>query len=154
MTRNIVVFQVLSFLVGVVNVAPQIIFPLTADLAQPERRASALSIVFTGLLFGILAARVIAGLIGEYVTWRIVYYVSIGLQGIVLVGGYFIIPDYPKKNTGVSYFGILSSTAKLAVTEPVLIQACLIMMAGSAIFANFWTTLTFLLGGPHYNFST
>ncbi|PCH40465.1 hypothetical protein WOLCODRAFT_150509 [Wolfiporia cocos MD-104 SS10] len=153
-TTNLAVFEALCFLVGMVTVVPQVLMPLAADLAPPERRASALSIVLAGLLFGVLIARVLAGVIAQYVTWRVVYYMAIGLQYLVLLMLYLVLPDYPAKNKGVTYFGILYSVAKLAVTEPLLIQAVLINLPSMACFSNFWVTLTFLLGGPPYNYST
>ncbi|KAG7143658.1 hypothetical protein HYQ45_000194 [Verticillium longisporum] len=39
-------------------------------------------------------------------------------------------------------------------TEPILVQACLIAFLCNAIFTNFWTTLTFLLASPPYEFSS
>ncbi|KAJ6471752.1 major facilitator superfamily domain-containing protein [Mycena vitilis] len=153
-TPNLVVFETLSFLIGVVSVTPQIMIPLAADLAPPERRASAISVVFSGLLFGILIARVLAGIIAQFTSWRVVYYLAIGVQYLVLVASYFVIPDYPAKNKHLSYWGILRTMAKFAFTEPILIQACLINLASSACFTNFWVTLTFLLGGPPYFYST
>ncbi|OJT11966.1 hypothetical protein TRAPUB_11488 [Trametes pubescens] len=153
-TKNLVVFEVLSFLIGVGSVTPQILMPLAADLAPPERRASALSIVLSGLLFGVLIARVLAGVVAQFVTWRVVYFIAIGVQYGVLVMLYFMLPDYPAKNKGITYFGILYSMAKFTVTEPLLVQAILITIPSSACFTNWWVTLTFLLGGPQYNYST
>ncbi|KAI0671253.1 major facilitator superfamily domain-containing protein, partial [Trametes maxima] len=153
-TKNLVVFEVLSFLIGIGSVAPQILMPLAADLAPPERRASALSIVLSGLLFGVLIARVLAGVVAQFVTWRVVYYVAIGVQYAVLVMLYWMLPDYPAKNKGVTYFGILYSMAKFTVTEPLLVQTILITIPSSACFTNWWVTLTFLLGGPPYHYST
>lgn len=128
--------------------------PLAADLARPERRASAISVVLSGLLLGILIARVLAGVIGNFNTWRIVYYMAIGVQFVVLVGAYLVLPDYPAKNRDLTYFKILYTMAKYAVTEPLLIQTALINIASSACFSAFWVTLTFLLGGPPYYYST
>ncbi|KAF8148205.1 MFS superfamily [Crassisporium funariophilum] len=153
-TNSLVVFETLSFLVGVVTVTPQILIPLAADLAPEKRRASAIAVVLSGLLFGILIARVLAGVIAEFRSWRVVYYFAIGVQTLVLVGCYLMLPDYPSKNTGLTYWNILWTMGKFAVTEPILIQACLINMGSSACFSNFWVTLTFLLGGPPYNYST
>ena len=153
-TRNLIVFEVLSFLVGVVTVTPQILIPLAADLAPEKRRASAISVVLSGLLLGILISRVLAGVIAEFRSWRVVYYFAIGVQTLVLLGSYAMLPDYPSKNTDLTYFKILWTMAKFSVTEPILIQASLINMASSACFSNFWVTLTFLLGGPPYNYST
>ncbi|KAL5501880.1 hypothetical protein ACEPAH_9141 [Sanghuangporus vaninii] len=155
-TSSLVVFETLSFLVGTFTVTPQILTPLAADLAPPHRRASAISIVLSGLLFGILLARVLAGVLAEFTTWRVVYYMSIGVQFGVLAALYLLLPDWPAKNagTGATYPGILLSMAKYAVTEPILIQAGVMQFAASACFSNFWVTLTFLLGGPPYNYST
>ncbi|KAG6826135.1 hypothetical protein H0H92_001025 [Tricholoma furcatifolium] len=153
-TSNLIAFEVISFFIGMSSVVPQIFLPLAADLAPPKNRASAISIVFAGILFGILLARVLAGVIAQFTTWRVVYYVAIAVQSIVLAGGYFILPDYPSKNDHLTYWDILWTMAKYAVTEPLLIQVCLINFFNSACFINLWVTLTFLLGGPPYHYST
>ncbi|KAG6845832.1 hypothetical protein H0H87_002520 [Tephrocybe sp. NHM501043] len=153
-TSNLIAFEILSFLIGMVSVAPQILLPLAADLASPKRRASAISVVLSGILFGILAARVLAGVIAEFTTWRVVYYVAIGTQALVLLGSYFTLPDYPSKNDHLTYWDILWTMAKYSVTEPLLIQVSLINLFNSACFSNLWVTLTFLLGGSPYNYST
>lgn len=154
LTHSLVAFEVLSFLVGVVTVVPQILLPLAADLAPPARRATVISIVLSGLLLGILGARVLAGIIAEYSSWRVVYYFALGVQVVVLAGSWVVLPDYPRKDIGMGYGGVLWSMARFGVTEPVLVQGCLINIASSACFSNFWVTLTFLLGGEPYNYST
>ncbi|EGN97824.1 hypothetical protein SERLA73DRAFT_74085 [Serpula lacrymans var. lacrymans S7.3] len=153
-TKDLRVFETLSFLLGILNVTPQILLPFAADLAPPECRAAAVSVVQSGLMLGILLARVIAGVIGNFTSWRVVYYAAIGVQSVVLCGVYWIIPDYPAKNRELSYYNILHSMAGFAVTEPKLIQAALINIASMACWSNFWVTLTFLLGGPPYHYST
>ncbi|KAJ3486860.1 hypothetical protein NLJ89_g11771 [Agrocybe chaxingu] len=153
-TSNLHVFEAISFLVGAVSVTPQVLLPLAADLAPEKRRASAVSVVLSGLLFGILVARVLAGVIAEFRSWRVVYYFALGVQAAVLVGSYVLLPDYPSKNVDLTYFNILWTMVKYAVTEPILIQACLVSIASSACFSNFWVTLTFLLGEAPYNYST
>jgi MFS family permease len=52
-TKNVKIFEALSYLVGVFTVTPQILIPLAADLAPPERRTTAVAIVLSGLMFGI-----------------------------------------------------------------------------------------------------
>lgn len=153
-TRSLIVFKTLCFFIGTTSMAPQILIPLAADLAPPSKRASAISIVFSGLLLGILIARVFAGIIAQYATWRVVYYFAIGVQCAVIMMLWATIPDYPAKNKDLTYFKIISTMARLAVTEPKLIQASLICMATTACFTCFWVTLTFLLGGPPYHYST
>ncbi|EPQ60755.1 MFS general substrate transporter [Gloeophyllum trabeum ATCC 11539] len=147
-TKSLAVFEAMSFLVGVFTVAPMVLMPLAADLAPPERKASAISVVLSGLLLGILLARVLAGIIAQFASWRVVYYMAIGAQAAVFALFYFVLPDYPARNQDLTYFRILYTMAKFTVTEPLLIQACLIQIASSAMFTSFWVTLTFLLGGP------
>ncbi|KAF9003368.1 major facilitator superfamily domain-containing protein [Cyathus striatus] len=153
-TNSFVAFEVLNLVIGVANISPQILIPLTADLAPPERRGFAYSIVLSGLLVGLLVGRVVSGVIAEFCSWRVVYYIAIGTQAFVLVGSYFIIPDYPAKNINLSYWKIMWSMAKFLVTEPLLIQIVMINIATSACFSSYWVTLTFLLGGPPYFYST
>jgi predicted MFS family arabinose efflux permease len=148
------VFQVLSFLLGVVNVSPQILVPLAADLAPPERRGFAYSIVLTGMISGVLIARVLAGVVAQYTRWQVVYYMAIGAQYFIVAGIYWGIPDYPAKNKGMTYWRILWTMLKYSVTEPLMVQIELISIATSACFSSYWVTLTFLLGGPPYNYST
>lgn len=72
--------DVKQFLLGLVSVTPQILLPLAGDLARPEKRASALSIVLAGLLLGLLFGRVLAGVIAQAGTVAQVYFMSAGLQ--------------------------------------------------------------------------
>lgn len=79
---------------------------------------------------------------------------------------YWMVPDYPAKNKHLKYHDILASMLKVrspdpslrwlaestvartkyAVTEPVLVQGCLIAFAASAIFSCFWTSSTLCAG--------
>ena len=148
-TNNFVIFEIISFLVGVATCVPQILIPLAADLAPPARRATAISIVVSGLLLGILIARVISGLVAQFASWRVVYYLAIGVQGVVLALLYFLLPDFPAvNNAGVTYWGILYTMAKFSVTEPLLIQASLVCFASMACFTNFWVRLSRSLACP------
>ncbi|KIJ41695.1 hypothetical protein M422DRAFT_229522 [Sphaerobolus stellatus SS14] len=153
LAKSAVVFEVISFFIGVLTVTPQVLIPLAADLSPPHRRAASISIVFAGLLLGILIARVLAGVIAQFSSWRNVYFMAVGVQYAMLLLLYLVLPDFPAKSPEIGYFGILKSMAIFAVTEPILIQACLVSCAGSACFTNFWVTLTFLLGGPPYRYT-
>ncbi|KAF9557374.1 MFS DHA1 transporter [Agrocybe pediades] len=154
-TKSANIFCGLSFIIGFLNVAPQILIPLVAETAPEDVRGFAFSIVLTGLMFGIMLSRVVSGLIAEWANWRIVYYVATGLQAVVLAGLYFTMPDYPRKFSGrVQYWKIHWSMVVLAVTKPVAVQVILINLGASACFSYYWVTLTFLLGGAPYHYST
>ncbi|KAG8892477.1 hypothetical protein FRC01_014151, partial [Tulasnella sp. 417] len=168
LSRNLVSVQALSFFLGVTSVTPQILIPFAGDLAPPERRGTAISIVLSGLLLGIIFGRAIGGVIGDASSsWKNVYWIAVGLQAIALAVLWWVLPDWPSKvealpkakEGGVeqkrpTYLTILWTMAKLAVTEPILIQGCLINLMNQVVFSSFWVTLTFLLAGSPFNYST
>ncbi|KAK7057734.1 MFS DHA1 protein [Favolaschia claudopus] len=154
LTHSLVAFEVLSFFTAVVSVTPQVLIPLTADLAPANRRATFIAIVLSGLLTGVLLARVLSGIIAQYTTYRDIYWMGCGGQFALAIVLYLITPDVPVKNADLSYFQIMKTMAKFAVTEPALVQGCLIFFCSAALFAGFWVTLTFLLDGSPYHYST
>ncbi|KAL5120634.1 hypothetical protein ACEQ8H_001382 [Pleosporales sp. CAS-2024a] len=154
LTSNLSVFTAISFITAVTTVTPQLMLPLVGDLAPPNRRAAALSIVVSGLMLGILVARVLSGTISRFVTWRAVYWMSLGLQYIIFILLWCFMPDYPATNPGMNYFHILKDLVLMLFRHPVLVQACVAGMCSSAPFTSFWTTLTFLLAGPPYHYES
>jgi predicted MFS family arabinose efflux permease len=128
--------------------------PLVGDLVPPARRATALSIVSSGLVLGLLFARLLSGIIAEYSYWRNIYWLSLALQFLIFALLWMFMPDYPSTNTNISYFKILYSIIGYYWTSPVLVQATLMGFFLSATFTSFWTTLTFLLSGDPYNYAT
>ena len=64
-------------------------------------------------------------------------------------------PDYPVKNPGGrNYFRMLWDRVIMLTTYPVLVQACLVGFSISSTFASYWTTLTFLLADPPYEYNS
>ena len=132
--------------------------PLVGDLAPPHRRSTALSIVVSGMLLGMLIARFLSGVVAQFIGWRWIYWISFLLQYIILILLYLFMPDYPSTNPGnitvKRYLHLLWDIVKLTWKYPVLAQACLIGMFTSCTFTSYWTTLTFLLAGPPYHYSS
>ena len=120
---------------------------------SPQWVYSLLMITNLRLLLGLLFARVLAGTIANFVHWRNIYWMAVGLQSLIFIILYFTLPDFPPKQRNLKYYQILYTMGKFMVTEPVLVQACLNGMLSSCVFASFWTTLTFLLGNEPYTYS-
>lgn len=155
MTDDFAVFRAISYICGVTTVTPQLMIPLVGDFARPERRAASLSIVVSGLSLGILIARVLSGIVSNYTSWRNIYWLACGAQ-YVLAGLLFLfMPDYPSTNPdGLNYFRALWSIPYMVVTQPLLIQSCLIGFCLACVFTSFWTTVTFLLVSDPFDFSS
>lgn len=63
-------------------------------------------------------------------------------------------PDYPRVNSDISYLKILRTVFSYPFSSPILAQATLMGFCLFATFTSFWTTLTFLLLGEPYKFTT
>ena len=105
------------------------LIPLAADLSPVARRAQSMAIVLSGLLLGILCARVLAGIVAEFASWRNVYYMAIGTQALVWATLWAALPDYPPKNPDLKYLHVFPTMAKFICTNPVLGEPLLLRSA-------------------------
>ncbi|KAM0554207.1 hypothetical protein ACHAPJ_007009 [Fusarium lateritium] len=154
-TNDFTVFRALSFVCGATTVTPQLMVPLVGDFAPAHRKASLLAIVTSGLMLGLLMARLLSGVVANFTSWRNIYWLACGLQYLMGVVLFCFMPDYPSTNPdGLNYFRALASIPYMMFTEPVLIQACFIAFTLSAVFTSFWTTLTFLLASPPFDYTS
>jgi MFS family permease len=177
-TKNFTAFVVLTFLVSVLGVTPQLMMPLVAEWVSPlpsllhrpplllssisnpryapqARRGQSLAICFSGVGLGILLARLLSGVISSSSPWRNIYRIALALQYLIVALLYLFMPDYPSANpTGLAYLRVLASIPPLPFRHPVLAQAVVATFLTSAVMLNFWTTLTFLLSSPLYSYST
>lgn len=145
----------MSYLCGVTTVTPQLMLPLVGDLAPPARRASSLALVVSGMAMGMMIARLLSGVVANYTSWRNIYWFGLGTQYLIAISLFFMMPDYPSKNPGgLNYFNMLYGVFRLLLTEPLLLQAALITYLNSAVFTSYWTTLSFLLSQPPYDYSS
>ncbi|KUO59915.1 MAG: MFS transporter permease [Gracilibacter sp. BRH_c7a] len=154
LSRNIIMLGIACFIFSLTTVIPQLILPLTAQLAEPKERGQALGIVMSGLSTGILLARTVSGVIGDIFGWRIMYWIAAGLMLILAVILKFFLPECkPASSIRVTYGQLLKSLWTLFVELPELRKAALFgaMIFGS--FGAFWSTLAFFLQEPPYYFT-
>ncbi|ULT58265.1 MFS transporter [Neobacillus drentensis] len=144
---------VASLAVGITTVVPQVIIPLAAQMAEPEERGKVIGSVMSGLLFGILLARTVAGFIGGSFGWRMMYWVAAVLMlALALILKHFLPKSYPEAN--LTYRQVLKSIGELIVTQPTLREASLVGALLFGSFSVFWTSLAFYLEGAPFNFGS
>ena len=148
-TGSIVQVWILSLFIGLLSVSVQVIMPMAAGFDR-ENRGKTVGTIFTGLLIGILAARVFSGSIAEWFGWRNVYLFSAAAVAGVTVLLRIYLPNVKTQFNG-SYFQLLGSALKQFGRFPMLRRLSVIGMLQFGLFCSFWTTLTFhLSGGPFY----
>lgn len=133
-----------GFVVGFSCVVPQVFVPMAAQLANPENRGSAIGIVMSGLLIGILGSRFISGYVGEYFGWRAMYY---GASGIMLILWLLLKLKLPELQPDFkcTYKQLMQSTWHYFKTESPVRLAAVRGGLGFAGFSAFWTTLVFVM---------
>ncbi|MEH2367504.1 MFS transporter [Nostoc sp.] len=151
-SQNIVQVWILSIAIGITTVSAQVILPLAASIDRVTTGQTVGSI-FTGILIGILGARVFSGYIAESFGWRYVY----GFSGVMILIVTVLLKIYlPNVNNEYSgdYFDLLKSTLQQLKRFSLLREASLIGGLMFGVFCSFWTTLTFHLSGAPFNFKS
>jgi predicted MFS family arabinose efflux permease len=143
-----------SLAVGVTTITPQLLVPFAAHLALSAERGHVVGTVMSGLLIGILAARTVSGVVGEYLGWRAMYAIAAAVMVALALALKGLLPKSQPERLGISYLGLLRSIGGLLRDEPVLRQSCLFGAMGFGSFSAFWTTLAFHLATPPYGYSS
>ncbi|UDJ83588.1 MFS transporter [Kosakonia oryzae] len=139
-------------LTGLFSVVAQILVPLAATLATPDKRGKVVGTIMSGLLLGILLARTVAGLLASLGGWRTVYWVASVLMVLMALALWRGLPKL-KQETHLNYPQLLGSVFTLFAGDKVLRTRALLGCLSFANFSILWTSMAFLLASPPFNFS-
>jgi predicted MFS family arabinose efflux permease len=151
-SQSLTMMIVGTALTGLFSVVAQILVPLAATLASPEKRGKVVGTIMSGLLLGILLARTVAGLLASLGGWRTVYWVASVLMIIMALALWRGLPKVKQENY-LNYPQLLASVFSLFTQDKLLRTRALL---GCFTFANFsilWTSMAFLLAAPPFNYS-
>lgn len=139
-------------LTGLFSVVAQLLVPMAATLAAPEKRGKVVGTVMSGLLLGILLARTVAGLLASLGGWRTVFWVASVLMAFLALALWRGLPKLKQENH-LSYPRILGSIYHLFAHNKLLRTRALLGCLTFASFSILWTSMAFLLAGAPYHFS-
>lgn len=152
LSGSLVMMLLGTVLTGLFSVVAQLLVPLAASLAAPEKRGKVVGTVMSGLLLGILLARTVAGGLAQLGGWRLVYWVASVLMVVMALALWRWLPRY-KQSIPLNYGQLLGSIFTLFAQHPILRTRAI---TGCLAFANFsvlWTSMAFLLSSPEWNYS-
>ena len=138
-------------IVGVTTVVAQIIVPMTASLAAGDQRGRAVGTVMSGLMIGVLMARVVSGVVAATLGWRTVYVIA-AVAMLVLAAVLRRMLPTVEPSGSISYRALLKSVLALVREEPVLRQRMALGAMAMGSFSILWTAVAFLLSGPPYRY--
>ncbi|WP_455821011.1 MFS transporter [Pseudomonas cerasi] len=152
LSDSLMVMLLGTVLTGLFSVVAQLLVPLAASLAAPEKRGKVVGTVMSGLLLGILLARTVAGGLAQLGGWRVVYWVASVLMVMMALALWRWLPR-SKPSTPLNYGQLLRSIFILFAQHPILRTRAI---TGCLAFANFsvlWTSMAFLLSSSEWNYS-
>lgn len=149
-------FTAASTLLGFVTIAPYLIPAFASKRVAPERLGQVTALLTAGVIFGILVARMGAGIIAEYADWHAVYVVALAL----MVGVTAFLPiamrseSAASKRAEASYGALIGSVFSLAARHPDMRLSAAIQGLNFAIFTASWLALALHLTGPELGYGT
>ncbi|MDN3023986.1 MFS transporter [Streptomyces sp. S.PB5] len=150
---NFPVLLIASLVAGATSVVAQILVPFAASLAPDHARGRIVGRVMSGLLTGILLSRTLSSLVSGLAGWRVVFLGSAALMAVLAVALRLALPQHAPTTT-MPYHHVLRSTARLVRTHPALVRRGLYQAAMFGAFSAFWTTVSFVLTGPRFHYSS
>ena len=133
-----------SLIMGACSVIPQLFIPIAGQFSRPENKARNMGYVLSGLLTGILAARVISGFMGQWLGWRAMFLIAAALMIICLIVTLLMMPDM-KRNFNGSYLSLMKTVAHIFATHPRIRLNSIRAAFGFGSMLAIWSCLAFHL---------
>lgn len=133
-----------SLVMGACSVIPQFFMPIAGQYSQPRNKARNMGYVLSGLLVGILGARVVGGFVGQWLGWRAMFFISAGIMAVCLVLTLYAMPAM-KANFSGTYRQLMRSVVHIVATHR---QVRINSLRGGFAFGSFlavWSCLAFHL---------
>ena len=147
------IFLVASGGVGVASVVQQVINAYAAALSTPGMRGRVIGIVTSGVVFGVLLARTVSGVLADVLDWRAVYVFSaIVMLVLALVLARWLPSEVPRP--AVSYGRLVTSVVRLTIRERLFRIRALITLFVFGGFGALWGSIALPLTSSPWHLST
>jgi predicted MFS family arabinose efflux permease len=139
--------------VGMLATVTQTLVAYASILSAPAERGSIVGFVTSGVVIGILLARVFAGILTDIGSWRLVYLTSATLMLFIVSLLYRKLPNLKHKQTSMSYPKLLRSVLLLFIQERILLIRGILALLIFISFSILWTSLVLPLSSAPYSLS-
>ena len=133
-------------------ISAQVLIPFASSISPPESSAATVGKLMSGLVMGIILSRAFAGFVSTFWSWNGVYLSS----GILTLCFALLMWKKLPNTQAQSHLKILQiylSLWDIAKANPHLIRRACAGALGFGILSMIFTSMTFVLGNPPYDFS-
>lgn len=147
-------FTLASTLLGFVTIAPYLLPAFASKRVAPERLGQVTALLTAGVIFGILVARVGAGVVAAQYGWRTVYWIAASLMILVTVALPVSMRSeaMSEKRPGGTYASLLASVFHLARRHREVLLSATIQALNFAMFTATWLALALHLTSPELGY--
>lgn len=114
---SLILVWMASYFLGVCSVIPQLFIPIAGQFSRPENKAQNMGYVLSGLLIGILAARVVSGYVGNWLGWRAMFFIASAVMIVSCLISIRMMPDM-KPNFQGNYRSLMRSILRIIAAHP------------------------------------
>lgn len=155
LAQQFALFTAASTLLGFFTIAPYLIPAFASKRVAPERLGQVTAQLTAAVIFGILVARVGAGIIAERADWHMVYVCALVLMaGITAVLPFAMRSETTAKQPQASYRALIASVFTLAAKHPDMRISAAIQGLNFACFTATWLALALHLTSPALGYGT
>lgn len=145
---GLALFTAGSTVLGFFTIAPYLLPAYASKRVAPERLGHVTAILTAGVLFGILVARVGAGIVTEYIGWRAVYWIATALMMAVTLALPRIMEPGAAKTSPLRYGALIASLYGLLRSHREILLSGAIQGLGFGQFIALWLGLALHLTSP------
>lgn len=150
LASNIWVVWVASLVIGACSVVPQIFIPMAGSFSRPENKSRNMGFVLSGLLTGILAARVISGYLGGWLGWRLMFGIAALVMLASLVVSLRMMPVMESSFKG-SYWALIQTVGKIFASHRRMRIYSLRAAFSFGCMMAIWSCMAFHLAGEPFH---
>lgn len=134
-------FTLGSTLLGFFTIAPYLLPAYVSKRVDGAELGRATALLTTGVIAGILIARAGAGIVGEHLGWRAVYYIAAALMLAVSILLPLVMEKGAEKEARESYLSLLLSIGPIVRSHPEIFLSGAIQALGFGSFIALWLGL-------------
>lgn len=143
-----------STLLGFFTIAPYLLPAYASKRVAPERLGQVTALLTAGVIFGILVARVGAGVVAEVYGWRAVYWIATGLMLGVTIALPWLMQSGERTAVRTPYLRLVLSVFPLIRQHREILLSGAIQALNFAQFIALWLALALYLTSPAMGYGT
>lgn len=150
LTTHVQVLWASSLILGVCSVIPQMFVPMARLYSLPKNQSRNMGYVLSGLLSGVLGARVVSGYIGDWFGWRTMFFVAAVIMLICLMVSLQMLPRMRPTYQG-KFTGLMHSILTIYKEHPLIRLYSIRAAFAFGSMMCVWSCMAFhLAGSPFY----